>query len=421
MPVIVRATYSLTTPLFSAGAVQDEPELRLPSFKGVLRFWWRALAWSRFQGDLQRIREEESRTFGSPGKDGQSALLMRIVVENRGTRLRRGEYLVRNLRPGGPAAHPQGVYYLGYGLVQGGGQQMGCIQRAALCPPLRFTVEMLVRKNKISDASFETLIDALKAIGLMGGMGARSRRGFGSLTLNRLTVGSHGSENVSDLWQPPASVDQLREALARFSVAGAPRRFPEYTALSPFARSVVVTSSTTKEPLRLLDQIGLELMLYRGWGRNGQVAGRRSERRFKEDHDLMLELKESVRTHPRRIAFGLPHNYRFSSLSKAEKPNRSVRPVGPPGKKLYRRASPLFIHIHLCGTTPVGVLTFLPARFLPAGSKVAMEHIRVELEKDLSNLYEPVEEFLNRLLKRSQEHDNTPKTGFGTATEVRWV
>src|SRR5690606_27456904 len=111
--------------------------------------------------------------------------------------------------------------------------------------------------------------DALKAIGLMGGMGARSRRGFGSLTLNRLTVGSHGSENVSDLWQPPATVDQLCEALARFSVAGAPARYPEYTALSPFARSVVVTSNTN-EPLRLCDQIGLELMLYRGWGRNGQ-------------------------------------------------------------------------------------------------------------------------------------------------------
>lgn len=420
MPVIVRTTYSLTTPLFSAGAVQDEPELRLPSFKGVLRFWWRALAWSRFQGDLERIREEESKTFGSSGRDGQSAVLMRLVVEKTGTRLRRGEYLVRNLRPEGPAGHPQGLYYLGYGLVQGGGRQMGCIQRAALCPPLRFTVEMLVRKNKISDASFETLIDALKAIGLMGGMGARSRRGFGSLTLNRLTVGSHGSENVSDLWQPPATVDQLCEALARFSVAGAPARYPEYTALSPFARSVVVTSNTN-EPLRLCDQIGLELMLYRGWGRNGQVAGRPSERRFKEDHDLMLELKEPVRTHPRRIAFGLPHNYHFSRLSKEEKPNRSVRPLGPPGKKLDRRASPLFIHIHLCGTSPVGVLTFLPAQFLPAGSKVAMELVRVELEKDLATLYKPVEEFLNRLLKRSHERDNTPKTKFDIATEVRWV
>src|SRR5690606_19385295 len=174
---------------------------------------------------------------------------------------------------------------------------------------------------------------------------------------------------------------------------------------------------SAKVLLQFFDQRGLEVMPSVGWGSNGQVAGRPSERRFKEDHDLMLELKESVRTHPRRIAFGLPHNYRFSSLSKEENPNRSVRPLGPPGKRLDRRASPLFIHIHLCGTTPVGVLTFLPARFLPAGSKVAMEHIRVELEKDLSNLYEPVEEFLNRLLKRSQEHDNTPKTGFGTATE----
>ena len=51
MAVEINARYLVTTPLFGRGADDDRPELRLPSFKGVLRFWWRALAWSRLQGD----------------------------------------------------------------------------------------------------------------------------------------------------------------------------------------------------------------------------------------------------------------------------------------------------------------------------------------------------------------------------------
>ena len=38
---LIRATYRITTPMFCGGAEQ-QAEFRLPSFKGVLRFWWRA-------------------------------------------------------------------------------------------------------------------------------------------------------------------------------------------------------------------------------------------------------------------------------------------------------------------------------------------------------------------------------------------
>ena len=45
----IEATYRINTPMFIAGAEQDkEAELRLPSFKGALRFWWRALAYGRY-------------------------------------------------------------------------------------------------------------------------------------------------------------------------------------------------------------------------------------------------------------------------------------------------------------------------------------------------------------------------------------
>ena len=444
MPVIVRATYALSTPLFSAGTLSDQPELRLSAFKGNVRYWWRVLAWSRFRGDLTRIHEEEAKTFGSPGREGQSRVIMRLVSQSRAQVLHRGEFLVRNLRSTGAVGPPVGVYYLGYGLVNAGGRHAGRVTRAALAPPLSFTVEMLVAREKLSDAAFETLIDALKAIGMLGGMGARSRRGYGSLVLNRLTLASRlGAKDTMELWHPPKSPDELRREVARFNPDGAPRALPPYTALSRFSRCVIVEGGTN-DALKLLDSIGRELMLYRGWGLHGKVAGWPSERRFEYDYLLMRDLKEPVTTHPRRIVFGLPHNYHFSSLEEREtgqshgpggrrndvgrKPdqraNRSVRPVGPKGYKVDRRASPLFIHIHMCGTTPVGVLTLLPATFLPDGSQILIRGPKdhyVELEKDEAKLYEPVEGFLDRLLRRSGDPKNTPKMNIGYAAEVRWA
>lgn len=44
---ILEAEYEIVTPMFIGGAAQHEqPELRPPSIKGALRFWWRALYWA---------------------------------------------------------------------------------------------------------------------------------------------------------------------------------------------------------------------------------------------------------------------------------------------------------------------------------------------------------------------------------------
>jgi hypothetical protein len=75
----IEADYTVLTPMFCAGADQSRPELRVPSFKGVLRFWWRALAWSRLGGDLKKIHEEEDHIFGGPGT-GRSRVAIQIVL-----------------------------------------------------------------------------------------------------------------------------------------------------------------------------------------------------------------------------------------------------------------------------------------------------------------------------------------------------
>lgn len=91
-PAIITATYRVTIPMFLGGVSEPETkehreqrfspdhpvELRLPSFKGALRFWWRALAWDRCQ-DVNKLRRDEAVLFGSSDDDvGQSKVLMRL-------------------------------------------------------------------------------------------------------------------------------------------------------------------------------------------------------------------------------------------------------------------------------------------------------------------------------------------------------
>lgn len=74
-PFFLTANYRVVTPMFLSGADQTAAELRLPSFKGALRFWWRALAPAR---DVQQLRDVEDFLFGST-RAGASRVRMRLV------------------------------------------------------------------------------------------------------------------------------------------------------------------------------------------------------------------------------------------------------------------------------------------------------------------------------------------------------
>jgi CRISPR type III-B/RAMP module RAMP protein Cmr1 len=74
MPHRVTAESEVVTPLFLGGADPARTvELRAPSIKGVLRFSWRALAWSRLDGNLEAIRSEEALLFGIAAREGDAS------------------------------------------------------------------------------------------------------------------------------------------------------------------------------------------------------------------------------------------------------------------------------------------------------------------------------------------------------------
>lgn len=397
----IEATYRVVTPLFCAGADQQRAEIRLPSFKGVLRFWWRALAWSRLNGNLKKIQQEENMLFGS-ADGGQSRVSMHLALVSDSQMVSKDTVLTVSETNGRVVG--EGARYLGYGIMEafdGKKTRAGRLTRACLREPIDFTVHIRLRKRGLSTKEYKqylaSLEKALIVSGTLGGMGAKSRKGYGSLAIRSLRI------NGEEQWSLPKSKNDLCNVIEAFRSNIHTKALPEFTALSTNARHVLL-SSYNREPLELLDLIGRELVRYRSWGHHGKVLGHRSERNFRNDHDLMKIPYWERKRHPSRIAFGLPHNYGRGKTNQVE----------PSGRNLDRRASPLFIHIDECGGSAVAVLSFLPGRFLPKGNSGISVGGRPVSQVPEEQLYKPIHQFLNRLLDTKKR-----KEAFTEVMEVR--
>ncbi len=395
---LIEATYRVTTPMFLGGAEPEgQPELRLPSFKGALRFWWRASVWPQIAasgGSIRMLRQREAELFGSSDERiGQSKISMRLRIDSPAPQaITSGS----QLKDGGTVVG-QGARYLGYGVMKTSGQ----LTRPCFLAPFSFRVSLLPHKN-LTPAQLEEVLRALKMIGLLGSLGSKARKGYGSLTLTRLIVGK------AEEWRTPSNAEQLQRelrALLKEILGAAPGNHtdPPFTAFSSRTTILVVSpKSSNASPLALLDRLGREMIRYRSWGRYGKILGSiDSEKRFKEDHDLMKRPINERKHHPKRIAFGLPHNYGGEG-------DRQVKP-----EKFDRRASPLFLHIHQASDAApaTAVLCFMLAAFLPEDrANISVGGKIVPLDR--ANLWQPIDEFLERFTRRQT------KEPFGEILEV---
>ena len=375
----IKATFRIVTPMFIAGADQQKAELRAPSIKGALRFWWRALNWCAYKNThgndaLDMLRNEEQRLFGSGagggGANGVGSFLLHVTSAHRlratnggnvHDQLKPTRTRQRNGRQVTDETHLAGARYLGYGVVvpfaTNNGRRAGQLERSCLNDNQKFFIE-LVFKGRPD----EQVIDALKLFGLLGGLGSRSRRGFGSIAIEEI------EENGEIAWRAPTDKDSYIETLRKMLKKSNCPHLPELSAFYKDSRIDVVLEG--KGPYDVLDHFGLAMLDYRSWGRtvNGRrmplPSGRMSEERFEDDHNWFRKENMGWRRrhpgfHPKRVVFGLPHNY-------DRDPIYHVIP-----EKHERRASPLLFHVHrLRGDLYLGVTIFLKSRFLPAGEKI---------------------------------------------------
>lgn len=381
------ATYRIVTPMFIGNAEQSPKDgVRPPSVKGALRFWWRALNWGKFlnksgANDTSALREmhkEEARLFGCPAEEtngrqigGQGCFFLRVQHKELASLEKDSVHpdfkpTLKDKNGEIDQTHLAAARYLGYGLMvpygrRDGTTKSGQLKRGCLNagPRQEFTVKLLF-KNRIEDSIREALI----AWGLLGGLGSRSRHGLGSIALVSLTAS--GYEN----WEAPIAIKAYDEQIkSRFSTASLPATKAPLSAFWKDSRIDRLLSGSTA--YAVLDTFGNSMLDYRSWGQSarGQIlpSGKKSERRFQNDHDwsknAIVSGGKSWRDahsgfHPERVVFGLPHNY-------GQPDNQKVN-----AENYERRSSPLLFHVHPIGSRFVGVSIHIPARFLPVGERI---------------------------------------------------
>lgn len=226
---IKRYQIEFLTPAFCAGATQEHAELRAPSIRGALRWWFRALGGSR--------TEEES-VFGAV--HGESPTASQIVVRtqyDRGTGEKNWFSEDKIPRQG----MDRGAYLLGFFC----GRTHRLTDKGALPPGSTATISVILRQTPSP-----RLLQSLRIFHSIGAIGFRSTRTAGSLCSKEHAL-------TSDSWTGLAA--ELKTA--GFSAALLPETFPNW------ARLVGHAGFYLKHNLRSSSE-GLGI----GAGRNGSAA-----------------------------------------------------------------------------------------------------------------------------------------------------
>ena len=325
------------TPIFAGGAEpRGSAELRAAPFRGLLRFWWRALV-AGVTGDqnLEAVRQAESTVFGS------TELASPVVIRVKGS-------------PDSqkfPSPGP-GVSYLLWSVVRTNRQCLPAGTRFSLTVDLRAGV-------RNSDPINRTLLSLWLLVHL-GGVGARSRRGGGSVQALPGTGPLHDVPKLDVSGRSPeelqahlaAGLTQCREAVRAVASEGSVSATPSFDVVHPSCCRVAVVDRAWPTSDQALDAIGQSLMHFR-------------DHRQPDYSKVKAVVAGATRTLTtvERAAFGLPIVFYYRSL-------RGQKDILE-GRDNDRRASPLLIRVtRLANSQFTVVLTVFKASLLDASRSV---------------------------------------------------
>lgn len=404
LPKKVVARFEIVTPMFLGDADQEAAGIREASIKGALVYWWRALNYASFVQEsggnltdaLTAMQTREQALFGG-GKHGQSAVLLKVDPRPILQKCNQGQVL--NGESGEPVG--EGTRYLGYGLMGAFGADAGKLSHSCFRSG-NFKVSLIFRKSIVADGAddvdvVQNVVPALKAIGLIGGLGARKRRGWGSVALLSLK----GAEEWVAPTTPEGYIEELNRLIGEAARDQIGARFP----LTAFAKETDIRVGTVQNAnaLTVLNDLGEGFQRYRAWGHNGKVGGQDSEMNFQADHDWFKSGKgrptkdifkdkagqeHSTASLPKRAAFGLPHNY-FSRRGASNGSNLQMNVKAASGES-DRRGSPLIFHIHkLSDGRCFAVASYFPTLFL--------ENAKITVNKDTKDYHFEPDTIINFL------------------------
>lgn len=139
------------TPVFCSGANPKKPEIRPASFKGMMRYWYRA---TFAENNIRRLHNIESKIYGSTKR--ASSFIIRIKDVNE---------VNKNKTEECPVPHK------------------GKFEILAIKRDITFDIEIILKNKK-----YQKLIRTFLELALLlGGIAKRSRRGFGSIAMRGTT------------------------------------------------------------------------------------------------------------------------------------------------------------------------------------------------------------------------------------------
>jgi CRISPR-associated protein Cmr1 len=182
----------ILTPMFLGGAPQEQNgriscELRTQSIKGLLRFWWRTYKYGQLMGihnvelRLSQLRKEEDQIFGSvSGAGSKSSFAISLSPKN----LNKSSQPLPNqanhkVPVKGKTFSINILEYLCYGTYEYVKGQDNKLVREYLKENQIFNLKLRFDNQDYR----EDILTALYLFSEFGGMGSRSRNGFGSFTI----------------------------------------------------------------------------------------------------------------------------------------------------------------------------------------------------------------------------------------------
>lgn len=373
--------YELITPLFGGGVAPAEADpvtiIRATEIRGQLRFWWRASRGGNpeFKGDPAEMKKAEDKIWGKAyeKKDTPTpqdeTVQIRVEVVNPGTptKLFRIEKDKRG-RNQSKSIHGPGIGYVAFPLQP---SQDELKQPNPEVKDVRSNVSFNLTISFPVDQKDE-VETSLWAWETFGGIGARTRRGFGALHLLRVD-----GKNNSDL--PPPNVQQavswLRVKLNRFIVND---KYPE--GIPHLSHSVQFTiTSLSQNGFAAWKTLTTKLFNFRQTpdGRSGRSNWPEPEaiRELTDRRDPKYKKLDHPQKFP-RAAFGLPIIFHFKDGETGDPKDTILQGLtkGSDHNAIDRLASPLILRPVICtDNRAVGLALVLEGLHIPPGGLYLVE------------------------------------------------
>jgi CRISPR-associated protein Cmr1 len=224
--------YELITPLFGGGVEPGECDVLTPirgtEIRGQLRFWWRATRGGRFDGDLKAMKSREDEIWGaaSVGDTHRVSQVSLEVVFRGMTESDEDDenldqpFTVIRKRGKATAERREGSLvpaYLAFPLQPSAEEAEEILRSGSLTKSVRHNLSFTLKISFRADQRTE-IEASLWAWETFGGIGARTRRGFGALSLNGII--ENNKEIARDLPVFKAVKPWIQKRLKDFDVKG---------------------------------------------------------------------------------------------------------------------------------------------------------------------------------------------------------